>query len=96
VDEVMEELSISHIADSTIGTEMSRGISGGERRRLSIASELVTDPSILLLDEPTSGLDSYTAYALMETLKKLATHKKRTIIVSIHQVQLYIYSTINT
>lgn len=47
----MDQLGISHIANSVIGSEMSRGISGGERRRLSIASELLTDPMLLFLDE---------------------------------------------
>lgn len=47
----MQELGIFHIADSLIGHELARGISGGERRRLSIATELVTDPAILYLDE---------------------------------------------
>jgi ABC-type multidrug transport system ATPase subunit len=91
VEQVMEDLGISHIADNLIGTEMSRGISGGERRRLSIASELVTDPSILFLDEPTSGLDSYNAYTLMETLKRLAKDKNRTVVMSIHQPRSNIF-----
>ena len=69
-----------------IGTELTRGISGGEKRRVSIASELVTDPSILFLDEPTSGLDSYNAHSLMQTLANLARSKNRTIITTIHQV----------
>lgn len=91
VDEVLEELSISHIADSIIGTTTSRGISGGEKRRLSIATELITDPPILFLDEPTSGLDAYTAYSLVQTLQKLAHDKERTIVVSIHQPRSNIY-----
>jgi ABC-type multidrug transport system ATPase subunit len=91
VDEVLEELSISHISDSMIGTSTSRGISGGEKRRLSIATELITDPPILFLDEPTSGLDAYTAYSLVETLRKLAHDKGRTIVVSIHQPRSNIY-----
>lgn len=48
-----------------------RGISGGERRRVTIGMELVIDPSIVVLDEPTSGLDSYTALNLMVTLKQV-------------------------
>jgi len=82
---VLQDLGIEHIAESVIGTDMSRGISGGERRRLSIAAELVTDPAILFLDEPTSGLDSYSAHGLMQTLMHLARTKKRTILMSIHQ-----------
>lgn len=62
----LSDLGILHIADTFIGTEMTRGISGGEKRRVSIASELVCDPSILFLDEPTSGLDSHTSGSLMK------------------------------
>lgn len=91
VYECMEELNISHIADSLIGVEGARGISGGERKRLAIAAELVTDPSILFLDEPTSGLDSYNAHSLMKTLKKMAQEHGRTIIVSVHQPRSNIY-----
>jgi ABC-type multidrug transport system ATPase subunit/ABC-type multidrug transport system permease subunit len=85
VDDVMRELGIYHIAESTIGTDMSRGISGGERKRVSIATELVTNPSVLFLDEPTSGLDAYNASSLMETLKKLALEHNTTVVLSIHQ-----------
>lgn len=92
VDESLHELGISHIANSTIGTTTSRGISGGERKRLAIAAELVVDPSILLLDEPTSGLDSYSASSLIQTLQNLAHGKnKRTIVMSIHQPRSDIY-----
>jgi ABC-type multidrug transport system ATPase subunit len=86
VDDCLRELGIYHIANSRIGTDTARGISGGERKRLAIASELVVDPSILLLDEPTSGLDSYSASSLIQTLQNLAHGKKnRTVIMSIHQ-----------
>jgi ABC-type multidrug transport system ATPase subunit len=66
VDATLEELGISHIAHSRIGGNGKRGISGGEKRRVSIGIELVTSPSILLLDEPTSGLDSYNAQMVVQ------------------------------
>jgi ABC-type multidrug transport system ATPase subunit len=51
---------------------MAKGISGGEKRRTSIAYELISDPTLILLDEPTSGLDSLTSFVVMKYLKKLA------------------------
>ena len=56
VAELLEILGLSHIADSIVGKEGRRGISGGERKRVSIGVELITKPDVLFLDEPTSGL----------------------------------------
>jgi ABC-type multidrug transport system ATPase subunit/ABC-type multidrug transport system permease subunit len=84
VQAILEELGIDHVADVKVGSEMARGISGGEKRRLSIACELVTNPHILFLDEPTSGLDSYNALSVIRCLNDLAK-QGRTIIFSIHQ-----------
>jgi ABC-type multidrug transport system ATPase subunit len=61
-----------------------KGISGGERRRLAFASEIITNPSILFADEPTSGLDSLMAVSIVECIKTLARSGK-TIIFTIHQ-----------
>ncbi|KAF7551327.1 hypothetical protein G7Z17_g5087 [Cylindrodendrum hubeiense] len=85
--EVEKELGIHHIRDSLIGSEEGngRGISGGEKRRVGIACELVTSPSILFLDEPTSGLDAYNAYNVIECLVTLAKNYQRTVIFTIHQ-----------
>jgi ABC-type multidrug transport system ATPase subunit len=68
----LHELGLQHVAGSQVGGSSGiRGVSGGERRRVTIGMELVIDPSIVVLDEPTSGLDSYTALNLMGTLKQV-------------------------
>ncbi|KAJ6620042.1 hypothetical protein B0H10DRAFT_2163652 [Mycena sp. CBHHK59/15] len=83
--ETMNELGILGIKDSRIGDSGHRSISGGEKRRVSIACELVTSPSILFLDEPTSGLDAYNAFNVVESLVSLARDYNRTVIFTIHQ-----------
>lgn len=86
VEDVERQLGIYHIRDSIIGSaEGHRGISGGEKRRVGIACELVTSPSILFLDEPTSGLDAYNAYNVVECLVNLVKTYNRTVIFTIHQ-----------
>jgi ABC-type multidrug transport system ATPase subunit len=70
----------------------SRGISSGERRRVSIAQALLKAPSVLFLDEPTSGLDSYNAYLVVETLSRLARETGTTVVMSIHQPRSNIFS----
>lgn len=87
VTEVMQQLGIFHIKDQLIGSEEGngRGVSGGEKRRVGIACELVTSPSILFLDEPTSGLDAFNAFNVVECLVTLAKTYNRTVIFTIHQ-----------
>ena len=87
VEEVEKQLGIYHIKDQLIGSEegKGRGISGGEKRRVGIACELVTSPSILFLDEPTSGLDAFNAFNVVECLVTLARNYNRTVIFTIHQ-----------
>ncbi|KAK1171082.1 ATP-binding cassette sub-family G member 5 [Acipenser oxyrinchus oxyrinchus] len=84
VASVMAELSLSHVAGNVIGGRVFPGISSGERRRVSIASQLLQDPKVLLLDEPTTGLDSMTANQIVVLLSELA-QKDRIVIVTIHQ-----------
>ncbi|KAJ3983171.1 hypothetical protein F5890DRAFT_1524940 [Lentinula detonsa] len=83
--ETLNELGILGIKDMRIGNSGHRSISGGEKRRVSIACELVTSPSILFLDEPTSGLDAFNAYNVIESLVSLAKNYHRTVIFTIHQ-----------
>lgn len=90
VQKAMEDLGISHISERLIGNESTRGISGGEKRRVSIGMELVISPHVLFLDEPTSGLDSYNAFQTIKCLVNLAK-KGRTIIFSIHQPRSNIF-----
>uniref|UniRef100_A0A250YKR4 ATP-binding cassette sub-family G member 2 n=2 Tax=Castor canadensis TaxID=51338 RepID=A0A250YKR4_CASCN len=87
---VIKELGLDAVADSKVGTQFTRGVSGGERKRTSIGMELITDPSILFLDEPTTGLDSSTANAVLLLLKRMSRHG-RTIIFSIHQPRYSIF-----
>lgn len=79
ITEILDSLSLTHRRGSTATT-----LSGGERKRLSMALELVTNPSIMFLDEPTSGLDEVTAASCIRLLRRLA-HEDRTIICTIHQ-----------
>ena len=84
VCDVIEALNLTKCQNTIIGNAMMRGVSGGERKRVSIGVELLINPSLLFMDEPTSGLDSTTALKLLKTMQKLA-HGGRTIVTSIHQ-----------
>uniref|UniRef100_A0AAQ5ZI47 Broad substrate specificity ATP-binding cassette transporter ABCG2 n=1 Tax=Amphiprion ocellaris TaxID=80972 RepID=A0AAQ5ZI47_AMPOC len=90
VNHLITELGLAHVADSRVGTELNRGISGGEKKRTSIGMELIMDPAVLFLDEPTTGLDASTACTVLLLLKRMA-EKGKTIILSIHQPRYSIY-----
>ncbi|KAG8386289.1 hypothetical protein BUALT_Bualt03G0133600 [Buddleja alternifolia] len=81
---VINQLGLSRCRDSIIGGPLLRGISGGERKRVSIGQEMLINPSLLFLDEPTSGLDSTTAQRIVSTLRELA-NGGRTVVMTIHQ-----------
>ena len=80
VQRVMEKMHLTHIADSCV-----HYISGGEKRRTSIGTELLTDPRVLFIDEGTSGLDSAATFDLLVKLKALAIQNQIPVVMSIHQ-----------
>lgn len=90
VNRLIQELGLDRVANSKVGTQLIRGISGGERKRTNIGMELIMDPSVLFLDEPTTGLDASTANSVLLLLKRMA-NSGRTIILSIHQPRYSIY-----
>ncbi|CAD5118404.1 DgyrCDS7107 [Dimorphilus gyrociliatus] len=94
VEEVLDELGLTDVGDSRVGTEYLRGVSGGERKRTCIGMELIIRPSILFLDEPTSGLDSSTSYSVICLLNELAK-KGRIVVLSIHQARYGIFKMID-
>ncbi|KAF3779682.1 ABC transporter G family member 10 [Nymphaea thermarum] len=85
VKALLAELGLEHVAESRVGGGNVRGISGGEKRRVSIGVDLVHNPAVLILDEPTSGLDSGSALQVMSMLKFMAGNQGKTVVVSIHQ-----------
>ncbi|KAJ2862504.1 hypothetical protein GGH94_004233 [Coemansia aciculifera] len=85
VETVLRQLRLSHVKDTKIGGHGLRGVSGGERKRVSIGMELVTDPSILVLDEPSSGLDSSSAEMVVELTKEMSRQRNLCTLMTIHQ-----------
>ena len=69
---LIEAFGVQNQATTLVGTPIRKGISGGQKRRVSVASQLITCPKILFLDEPTSGLDSKASFEVMNYAKQLA------------------------
>jgi ABC-type multidrug transport system ATPase subunit/ABC-type multidrug transport system permease subunit len=82
---LLSDLGLYEVQNSLVGTPFKRGISGGEKKRLAVAMELITDPAILFLDEPTTGLDAFNSYVVMDRLKRVASEQQRTIVCCVHQ-----------
>lgn len=76
VENILYAFGLSRQADTFVGTPVLKGISGGQKRRLSVAAQLITSPSVLFLDEPTSGLDSAAAFEVVNFLRRVATDYK--------------------
>ncbi|XP_043720680.1 ABC transporter G family member 1-like isoform X2 [Telopea speciosissima] len=81
----IREMGLQDAINTRIGGWGTKGISGGQKRRVSICIEILTHPKLLFLDEPTSGLDSAASYHVMNRIVNLAEKYGKTIIVSIHQ-----------
>lgn len=85
VQQTIADLNLAAIAQSRVGTAEKRGISGGQRKRVSIGMELVAQPLLLFADEPTSGLDSTTSHEVVRCLNTAAGRLGTTVIAVIHQ-----------
>ena len=83
-EDIMIKMGLKDCADNLIGDDSTKGTSGGEKRRVSIAIQILTEPRVLVLDEPLSGLDAFTAVSVVEVLNQLAM-EGRTIIMTVHQ-----------
>ncbi|CAN0865052.1 ABC transporter G family member STR2 [Linum grandiflorum] len=84
VEKLIEQLGLSSTRNTYIGDEGTRGVSGGERRRVSIGVDIIHGPSLLFLDEPTSGLDSTSAHSVIDKVRGIA-ESGSTVILTIHQ-----------
>ncbi len=89
-EKVLADLGIPDKIDTVIGSPERKTLSGGQRKRVNIALELITDTPLLFLDEPTSGLSSYDAESVVDLLKQLSRSGK-TIVTTIHQPSLKVY-----
>ncbi|PVH81201.1 putative ATP-binding cassette transporter [Cadophora sp. DSE1049] len=85
VDGLLRSFGMVEQADTIVGTPIKKGLSGGQKKRLGVASRLVTDPKILFLDEPTSGLDSALSYEVINYIRAIGRKNNLIVIASIHQ-----------
>lgn len=95
IEVLCEQLGLSERIDTTIGAPGNKTLSGGQRKRVNIALELLTDPLILFLDEPTSGLSSRDARIVMELLRTIARDMGVCVIVTIHQPSMRVYGLLD-
>ncbi len=90
IDTLLRDLNLLDKKNTIIGSPENKVLSGGQRKRVNIAMELITDTPVLFLDEPTSGLSSYDAEGVIHLLKQLSQQGK-TIIATIHQPSLHVF-----
>jgi len=92
INEMLSELELINVKNTRIGGP--NPIRKGEKKRLSIAVELITNPALIFMDEPTTGMDTFTAEKIIQIVGKLA-RKGRTIITTIHQPNTEIYKNMD-
>ncbi|KAI8660480.1 ABC transporter domain-containing protein [Fusarium keratoplasticum] len=85
IDSLLESFGLVGQANTLIGTPIRKGISGGQKRRVGVASQLITSPKLLFLDEPTSGLDSAASCEVVRYLRAVARRNNLVVVCSIHQ-----------
>ncbi|KAH7032565.1 putative ABC transporter [Microdochium trichocladiopsis] len=85
IESLLKAFGLQHQANTLVGTPIRKGISGGQKRRLSVAAQLITNPKLLFLDEPTSGLDSAASLQVISFIKAIAKAHNLIVIASIHQ-----------
>ena len=73
MNRLVKKMKLEKCLETVVGGQLIKGISGGEKKRTSIAFELISDPPVLILDEPTSGLDSLTSFIIIRYLKQLSS-----------------------
>jgi ABC-type multidrug transport system ATPase subunit len=76
IDGLLDSFGLRLQEHTIIGTPIRSGISGGQKRRVSVANQLITAPKLLFLDEPTSGLDSVASWEVISFIKSVATKNK--------------------
>ena len=97
----LERLGLASCADLRAGTDIKEevafaGISGGQRRRLSLAVAIAKKPAVLIADEPTSGLDAAAAAAIMQLLFELSHDDRVAVVCTIHQPPVSVYANISS
>jgi ABC-type multidrug transport system ATPase subunit len=92
VDEVLETIELDDIKDSLVGIPGVSGLSTEQRKQLTIAVELVANPSVMFMDEPTTGLDARAAAIVMRAVKNVAD-TGRTIVCTVHQPSIDIFES---
>ena len=90
IDTTLAELGLTDVAHQRIGNAIQRGISGGQKRRVTLGAALVTMPKILLLDEPTSGLDSRASREVIQAGKYILSFRRRTLTVDTFWVSSFV------